>query len=72
MHVKDAVVVDAATGLIQLGMHRQRRRGLRRQIDALRRDGYDGVISVETHWRKPDDDGPESTRDTLAGLRRFL
>ena len=56
-----------------LGLHRHRRRGpTPAQIAALRGDGYRGALSVETHWRKPGDSGPESTRETLAGLRRFL
>ena len=72
VHVKDAVVVDPATGLTSWACIGSGAVDYAGQIAALRRDGYDGVISVETHWRKPGDDGPESTHDTLAGLRRFL
>ena len=72
VHVKDAAVVDAATGLTRWACIGSGGVDYAGQIAALRRDGYDGVISVETHWRKPGDDGLESTRDTLAGLRSFL
>ena len=72
VHVKDAAVVDAATGLTRWTCIGSGAVDYAGQIAALRRDGYTGVISVETHWRKPGDDGPESTRDTLAGLRSFF
>ena len=41
------------------------------QIDALRGDGYAGVVSVETHWRKEGASRLESTRETLAAFERF-
>ena len=69
VHAKDAAVVDDATGLTRWACIGSGAVDYAGQIAALRRDGYRGVISVETHWRRPDDDGPESTRDTLAGLR---
>jgi sugar phosphate isomerase/epimerase len=72
VHVKDAAVVDAATGLTRWACIGTGAVDYAGQIAALRRDGYRGAISVETHWRKPGDGGLESTRDTLAGLRRFL
>lgn len=72
VHVKDAAVVDAATGLTRWACIGTGAVDYAGQIAALRRDGYRGALSVETHWRKPGDSGPESTRETLAGLRRFL
>ena len=72
VHVKDAAVVDAATGLTRWACIGTGAVDYAGQIAALRGDGYRGALSVETHWRKPGDSGPESTRDTLAGLRRFL
>lgn len=72
VHVKDAVVVDGATGLTSWECIGTGAVDYAGQIAALRRDGYRGALSVETHWRKPGDTGPESTRATLAGLRRFL
>ena len=72
VHVKDAEVVDDATGLTRWAPIGSGAVDYAGQIAALRSDGYAGVVSVETHWRKPGDTGPESTRQTLAGLRRFL
>jgi len=39
---------------------------------ALRRDGYDGTISLETHYRRADGDALESTRESLEGLMNAL
>ena len=72
VHVKDAAVVDAATGLTRWACIGTGAVDYAGQLAALHRDGYRGALSVETHWRKPGDTGPESTRDTLAGLRRIL
>ena len=72
VHVKDGVVVDDATGLTRWACIGTGAVDYAGQMTALRADGYRGVISVETHWRKPEDTGLESTRETLAGLRRFL
>ena len=72
VHVKDAQVVDGATGLTRWAPIGRGAVDYAGQIAALRRGGYAGVVSVETHWRKPGDPGPQSTRQTLAGLRRFL
>ena len=72
VHVKDAAVVDDATGLTRWACIGSGAVDYAGQLAALRRDGYAGVISVETHWRKPGDSGPESTGETLAGLRSFL
>ena len=72
VHVKDAQVVDDATGLTRWAPIGSGAVDYAGQIAALRSDGYAGVVSVETHWRKLGDTGPESTRETLAGLRRFL
>ena len=41
------------------------------QFRALARDGYTGVLSLETHWRgggTPE----ESTRQSMAGLKNLL
>ena len=72
VHVKDAAVVDDATGLTRWAPIGSGAVDYAGQIDALRRDGYAGVVSVETHWRKEGASRLESTRETLAGLRAFL
>ena len=63
VHVKDAAVEDPATGLTRWACIGTGEVDYAGQIAALRRDGYRGALSVETHWRKPGDSGPESTRD---------
>ena len=72
VHVKDAAVVDDATGLTSWAPIGSGSVDYAGQVDALRRDGYSGVVSVETHWRKEGASRLESTRETLAGLRAFL
>ena len=72
VHLKDAQVVDEATGLTSWAPIGSGSVDYTGQINALRRDGYSGVLSVETHWRKDGYSRLESTRETLAGLRRFL
>ncbi len=72
VHVKDAAVVDDATGLTSWAPIGSGSVNYAGQVEALRRDGYSGVVSVETHWRKEGASRLESTRETLAGLRAFL
>ena len=52
VHVKDAVVVDDTTGLTSWAPIGSGSVDYAGQVDALRRDGYAAVVSVETHWRK--------------------
>ena len=40
----------------------------RGQFEVLRRENYDGTISLETHYRRPDGNKVESTRESLEGL----
>ncbi len=42
------------------------------QIRALRQDGYEGTMSLETHYRRPDGNTVESTRESLLGLLKVL
>jgi len=44
-------------------------RGLLR---ALRADGYAGVLSLETHYRRPDGNAAESSREVLEELRKII
>ena len=66
------MVVDDATGLTSRAPIGSGSVDYAGQVDALRRDGYEGVVSVETHWRTEGASRLESTRETLAGLRAFL
>ena len=42
------------------------------QFEALRRDGYGGTMSLETHYRRADGNNIESTRESLEGLLKML
>jgi sugar phosphate isomerase/epimerase len=42
------------------------------QFQALRKDKYDGTMSLETHYRRPDGNKVESTRESLEGLLKVL
>jgi len=71
MHVKD-VRKDAKTGRfmwLPVGAGVVDYRG---QIKALREDHYSGVLSIETHYRRPDGNAMESTRESLEGLLKLL
>jgi L-ribulose-5-phosphate 3-epimerase len=42
------------------------------QFEALRKDKYDGTMSLETHYRRADGNKVESTRESLEGLLKVL
>lgn len=42
------------------------------QFKALREDKYTGTMSLETHYRRPDGNKMESTRESLEGLLKIL
>lgn len=42
------------------------------QLAAVRMDGYEGTMSLETHYRRPDGNKPESTRESLEGLLKLI
>jgi L-ribulose-5-phosphate 3-epimerase len=42
------------------------------QFEALRRDKYEGTMSLETHYRRADGNKVESTRESLEGLLKVL
>jgi L-ribulose-5-phosphate 3-epimerase len=42
------------------------------QFKALQRDGYNDTMSLETHYRRPDGNALESTRESLAGLLQIV
>lgn len=44
----------------------------RGQLKALFADHYDGTMSLETHYRRPDGNALESTRESLLGLLGIL
>ena len=62
VHAKDCFVKDHKPEWGPVG---EMGIGWRGQIDALRRDGYDGWISLETHWTGPKGDKFEAS--TICG-----
>jgi sugar phosphate isomerase/epimerase len=42
------------------------------QMQAFRKDGYSGTMSLETHYRRPDGNKVESTRESLEGLLKAM
>jgi sugar phosphate isomerase/epimerase len=42
------------------------------QFEAIRRDHFEGTMSLETHYRRPDGNKVESTRESLLGLLKII
>jgi len=42
------------------------------QFQALKKDGYSGALSLETHWRLKGGTPEESTRQSMAGMKALL
>jgi L-ribulose-5-phosphate 3-epimerase len=71
MHIKD-VKKDAATGELIWEPVGSGMIDYLGQFKALRHDEYNGTMSLETHYRRPDGNKLESTRESLAGLIKIL
>ncbi len=71
MHLKD-IKKDPATGKLQYVPIGEGMIDFRGQFTALRKDGYDGTISLESAYLRPDGNKLESTRDCLEGLLKVL
>ncbi|HEX5414497.1 MAG TPA: sugar phosphate isomerase/epimerase family protein [Chloroflexota bacterium] len=77
IHVKDARVVDHANGLTAWEAVGNGEIDYVAQFRALRRDGYTGCLSLETHWhpRRPDGGEPDRIADSktsFEGIRAAL
>ena len=69
VHCKDAVVkADGTTAWAAMGTGVIDWAG---QLRALKRDGYRGALSLETHWRGAGT-AEESTRRSMAGMKALL
>jgi sugar phosphate isomerase/epimerase len=66
VHAKDVRVTHFLPAWLRIGDGDVNWRG---QIDALRRDGYAGAISLETHWTGPHGDKLEASRTCGEVLR---
>jgi L-ribulose-5-phosphate 3-epimerase len=71
MHIKD-VRKNAKTGKLEWAPVGGGLIDWKGQIAALRRDKYEGTMSLETHYRRPDHNALESTRESLKGLLAIL
>jgi len=71
MHVKDAKR-NPQTGKLDWVPVGEGMVDFRGQFKALRADKYEGTMSLETHYRRPDGNPMESTRESLAGLLKVL
>ncbi len=71
MHIKD-VRKNPATGKLGWAPVGGGFIDWRGQFEALRRQGYEGTMSLETHYRRPDHNALESTRESLEGLLKVI
>jgi sugar phosphate isomerase/epimerase len=67
MHIKDART-NEQTGRLEWMPVGGGSIDFKGQFDALRQEKYDGTMSLETHYRRPDGNKIESTRESLEGL----
>ncbi|HEY6291378.1 MAG TPA: sugar phosphate isomerase/epimerase family protein [Terriglobia bacterium] len=70
MHVKD--VRKDSTGKLEWAPVGGGFIDWRGQFEALKHDGYNETMSLETHYRRPDGNTVESTRESLSGLLKIL
>jgi sugar phosphate isomerase/epimerase len=72
VHLKDAVVLDQDTGLTEWERIGDGSVELLDSLRVLRDDGYNGCVSIETHWRPEGSDQEENTRGAYSGLMGLL
>lgn len=68
IHVKDAKIRDKNAGLTSWEAIGSGEIDYEGQISALIKDGYDGVISLETHWHPEGKTKEEASRISFKGL----
>ena len=71
MHIKDARK-NAQTGKLEWAPVGGGFIDFKGQFAALHKDKYTGTMSLETHYRRPDGNKVESTRESLEGLFKVL
>jgi sugar phosphate isomerase/epimerase len=71
MHIKDARK-NPQTGRIDWAPVGGGFIDFKGQFEALHKDKYSGTMSLETHYRRPDGNKVESTRESLEGLLKVL
>jgi sugar phosphate isomerase/epimerase len=68
LHVKDARVIDASTGLTRWEAIGDGEIDYQGQLRALLEDDYEGVVSLETHWRPAVGSAESASRYSFAHL----
>jgi sugar phosphate isomerase/epimerase len=71
MHIKDARK-NAATGKVEWAPVGGGTIDFKGQFAALHKDKYRGTMSLETHYKRPDGNKVESTRESLEGLLKVI
>ena len=71
-HLKDALVLDEASGLTRWERIGDGSVDLMGHLATLAKDNYTGYVSIETHWSPPGGDPESNTRSTYAGLMALL
>jgi sugar phosphate isomerase/epimerase len=71
MHIKDARK-NGQTGKLEWAPVGGGFIDFKGQFEALHKDKYSGTMSLETHYRRPDGNKVESTRESLEGLFKVL
>lgn len=71
MHIKDARK-NPQTGRIDWAPVGGGFIDFKGQFEALHKDKYSGTMSLETHYRRPDGNKVESTRESLEGLLKVI
>ena len=68
VHIKDASVVDHATGLIAWECVGRGEVDFVGQLRALIDDGFAGAVNLETHWHPEHQSKEANTRESFAGM----
>ena len=71
MHIKDTRK-NAQTGKLEWAPVGGGFIDFKGQFEALHKDKYAGTMSLETHYRRPDGNKVESTRESLEGLLKVI
>jgi sugar phosphate isomerase/epimerase len=71
MHVKD-VRKNAQSGKLEWAPVGGGTIDFKGQFEALHKDKYAGTMSLETHYKRPDGNKMESSRESLVGLLKVL
>ena len=72
VHIKDARVVDHATGLIAWECVGRGEVDFVGQLRALIDDGFAGAVNLETHWHPEDRSKEANSRESFAGMLEAL